>query len=231
MNWASWEHQYRSIVDRFDYDTAREIEALESGRVAAQINPNVLKGDGAISELSGLVRERCIVTGAGPSLERDIPIARRLGSYSNYTLVASDGSCALLGREGILPDIIVTDLDGDVDKEREMNSNGALMVIHFHGDNFRRAEKYVRTLKGMVVITTQAGPTENTFNFGGYTDGDRAVLLCEEFGAKQVVLAGFDFGSAKDPEGNAEKLLEAKRIVDDAGTRGMEILKPHYESF
>ena len=32
------------------------------------------------------------------------------------------------------------------------------------------------------------------YNFGGFTDGDRAVFLAEELGAKKIFLIGFDFG-------------------------------------
>ena len=31
-------------------------------------------------------------------------------------------------------------------------------------------------------------------NFGGFTDGDRAVFLAVQLGAKKLILAGMDFG-------------------------------------
>lgn len=228
MRWDVWETQYRAIVSRFSYDTDDELTARIAGSKVAGDSPHVLKGDDAVGALSRAVRGKCLVTGAGPSLEREVRLVRAQLSTEDWTLVAADGSCGLLGREGLMPDIIVTDLDGDVDEERKMNSNGALMVIHFHGDNYEVASEFVKSLKGSAVITTQAGPTVNTFNFGGYTDGDRAVLLCEEFGAKRVILAGFDFGSVlvEGDTSSLEKLNEAKRIVEEAKERGMEITRP-----
>jgi hypothetical protein len=37
-------------------------------------------------------------------------------------------------------------------------------------------------------------PVKNVYNFGGFTDGDRSVFLAEEFGAKEIILIGMDFG-------------------------------------
>lgn len=33
------------------------------------------------------------------------------------------------------------------------------------------------------------------YNFGGFIDGDRVVFLVEEFGVREVVFVGFDFGN------------------------------------
>lgn len=42
--------------------------------------------------------------------------------------------------------------------------------------------------------TTQSKPLKNVYNFGGFTDGDRAVFLAIKLGAKKIILAGMDFG-------------------------------------
>ena len=42
--------------------------------------------------------------------------------------------------------------------------------------------------------TTQAQPIGNLYNFGGFTDGDRALFLAVALGASQITLAGMDFG-------------------------------------
>ena len=42
--------------------------------------------------------------------------------------------------------------------------------------------------------TTQTNPFNKIQNFGGFTDGDRAVFLASYFGAKKVILFGMDFG-------------------------------------
>ena len=45
-----------------------------------------------------------------------------------------------------------------------------------------------------VLGTTQAQPIGNLYNFGGFTDGDRAIFLAVALGASEITLAGMDFG-------------------------------------
>ena len=45
-----------------------------------------------------------------------------------------------------------------------------------------------------VLGTTQAQPVGNLYNFGGFTDGDRAIFLAVALGASEITLAGMDFG-------------------------------------
>jgi Uncharacterized Rossmann fold enzyme len=42
------------------------------------------------------------------------------------------------------------------------------------------------------VATTQAAPIPGVHNFGGFTDGDRAVFAARELGAVDVRIIGFD---------------------------------------
>ena len=46
-----------------------------------------------------------------------------------------------------------------------------------------------------VLGTTQAQPIGNLYNFGGFTDGDRAIFLTVALGASEIILAGMDFGT------------------------------------
>ena len=60
-----------------------------------------------------------------------------------------------------------------------------------------------------VIGTTQIEPISDVYNFGGFTDGDRAVFLAEHFGAKEIELVGFDFEAA---EGTKLKNKDSKEI-------------------
>lgn len=224
MKWADWNAQYSAIVARFGYSVDNEARALEAGRAASE-HPSVLRGTDAIAQLRSRLSGRCVVTGNSRSLERTMEQLNDSGELSALALVASDGSCGTLHRLGLQPSVVVTDLDGDLEAESSMNEAGAVLVVHFHGDNFELASSFVEGAKGPVVITTQAGPTESTFNFGGFTDGDRAVLMCEEFGSAGILLAGFDFDNPTDDavEEKRAKLAFAKSIILDAASRGAPI--------
>jgi uncharacterized Rossmann fold enzyme len=101
------------------------------------------------------------------------------------------------------------------------------MVVHAHGDNIDMIKKLVPKFR-KVLGTTQVMPLENVHNFGGFTDGDRAVFLAEEFGAKNIVLVGMDLGNAigkyskekvKDPELKKQKMKAGRRLLEALAQR------------
>ena len=110
--------------------------------------------------------------------------------------IAANGATSALLKNNVLPEIIVTDLDGKVSDQLLANSRGSITIIHAHGDNIDNIKKFVLEFKGYIVGTTQIDPKpyENIHNFGGFTDGDRAVYLADYFHAKKIYLLGFDFG-------------------------------------
>ena len=120
--------------------------------------------------------------------------------------------------KGIVPDIVFTDLDGDIGPQLEASSRGAYTFIHAHGDNSDLIMQYAPQFKGPVVLTTQSNPELTVFNYGGFTDGDRAVCFANHFGARDIRLIGFDFDNpmpkeGSDPEMKRRKLAWAKKIL------------------
>ena len=114
-----------------------------------------------------------------------------------------------------------TDLDGN-SKFLKAEKNGAILVVHAHGDNTDILKKLVPKFRKLIG-STQVAPVENVHNFGGFTDGDRSVFLAEEFGAKKIVLVGMDFGNSigkyskekvKDPELKKQKMQAGKRLLE-----------------
>ncbi|MGB9636707.1 MAG: DNA transporter, partial [Thermoplasmata archaeon] len=85
-------------------------------------------------------------------------------------------------------------------------------------------EKYVPKFRGRILGSTQSTPFTRLINFGGFTDGDRAVCLASHFNAHKISLVNFNFEdvSAEPPE-NAErklkKLMWAKKIIEICGKR------------
>ncbi len=185
MKWEEWEPFYRRIAEEMGY-------SVEGDRKAARIlRAILLEGDDYIlrEELEAVVGEKVHVFGAGPSLER----ALKEYDFSDGTLISADGATSALLEIGLVPDIIVTDLDGRISDLKIANDRGSFMVVHAHGDNINMLTSYV-PLFSRVLGTTQVEPLDIVYNFGGFTDGDRAVFLAEELGAREIILVGFDFG-------------------------------------
>jgi len=180
--WFSW---YKEILDEFGFSQNEDEKS-------AKILNNLLKNHNGLNKDELKIKDKVIVFGAGPSLKRNINELKEL-NLKSFTLIAADGATTALLEENIIPDIIVTDLDGKMDDIIRANNEGAVLVIHAHGNNIEKIEKYVSTLKN-VLGTTQSIPLENVHNFGGFTDGDRCLFFAIEFGAKSIILAGMDFG-------------------------------------
>ena len=104
----------------------------------------------------------------------------------------ADSAVKPIVEKGIKPDIIVTDLDGDLKVLKKIGKSKTIFVVHAHGDNLNRLDlvKYFKNFLG----TTQTKPFGKLFNFGGFTDGDRGVFLANYFQAKKIILFGMDFG-------------------------------------
>jgi len=186
MRWELWRPWYDEIVRRLNLDIAAD-------EAAAKILNDILPKP-EIEKLTSLVKEKeCIVLGAGPSLDNDLKKLKRAGLL-NKTLIAADGATSAV-LEYRNPEIIVTDLDGVVKDQLEAWQRGSWMVVHAHGDNVSQVRKIAPKLKERVVGTTQVEPFGRLYNFGGFTDGDRAAFMAHELGASNIYLAGMDLGS------------------------------------
>ncbi|BAK54324.1 hypothetical protein STK_05390 [Sulfurisphaera tokodaii str. 7] len=134
-----------------------------------------------VEKLNIIRDKRVAVVGAGPNLVS-------VNEISEDLIISADGATNFLYEHGIIPDIIVTDLDGISVFPEE-----SIYVVHAHGDNIRKLYK-VNNMK-IVIGSAQVFPFGNIHLFGGFTDGDRAVILAKLFKAKEIVLYGMDFDS------------------------------------
>lgn len=185
-DWWPW---YRRIVETFGYSQAQDQQAADL--LSALLKDKALD----VSELERRIQNRSVlVFGAGPSLEEDLKQVMCEGVIGRFVTVVADGATsALLHLANVVPDIVVTDLDGVVSDIVSAQMQGAAVVIHAHGDNIGRLKRYVPDFS-CAVGSTQVEPRLGVYNFCGFTDGDRAVFLAAAFGAKSIVLAGMDFG-------------------------------------
>jgi len=175
---------------------------------AVTLNLDLISDD----DLGETIGPVCTVMGAAGRLEDDVSSEGIEGT----SIVAGSAAARVLAL-GIVPDVLVTDLDGEIGPQLEMSSRGTVTLIHAHGDNLDLVTRYAPEFKGPVVLTTQSVPSNTVYNFGGFTDGDRAVCMARHFGSR-VRLLGFDFSQPYPKPGSdagikARKLRWAEEII------------------
>ncbi len=185
-DWWPW---YNRILKVFGYDQSRDQYAADL--LSALLAEKAVD----IAQLERLVSGRpVLVFGAGPSLEENL---RQVMSgellQRCVSITANGATTALLQISHVTPNVVVTDLDGTIRDLLAADKQGALTVIHGHGDNIEQLKTYVPRFS-KALGTTQVQPRPNVYNFFGFTDGDRAVFLAVAMGAKLIALAGMDLG-------------------------------------
>ena len=190
MEFGLWEKYYKEILDDFGFSRSGDEES-------AKLLDEILSTEGCLTlnDLAEIVgfSDKFIVFGAGPSLKNHVLMLKENYDLKDYVLVAADGATTALIEEKISPDVVCTDLDGNIDDILLANLRGANIAIHAHGDNIDKVAS-LSSFFNNVIGTTQAQPMENLYNFGGFTDGDRALFLAVALGASEITLAGMDFG-------------------------------------
>jgi uncharacterized Rossmann fold enzyme len=199
--------------------------STEKDQNAAEMLSNMIKRKALrVSQIQKKIEGKEILAiGAGPSLEKNIEFIKK---NKKYVKIAADGVVEILLNKKIRPDLVVSDLDGNPKYLRMAEKLGAIMVIHAHGDNIENLEKNVPKFR-KIIGTTQVMPTENVYNFGGFTDGDRSVFLAEEMKAKSITLVGMDLDNkprkfaASDQDSQLDikrkKLMSAKKLLEMLG--------------
>ncbi|OPY37107.1 MAG: 6-hydroxymethyl-7,8-dihydropterin pyrophosphokinase [Methanoregula sp. PtaU1.Bin051] len=199
MNFADWEPYYNEILAYFGFDRKADEEA-------ARLLADLLPYDNLLSLVSVTEGNEVTVCGNAPCLKDDLEKIHGI-------VFAADAAAEVLDDRGIRPDAIFTDLDGATDRFVEMNREGTIIVIHAHGDNIPLLKHWVPRFTGKVVGTTQAAPLPHIHNFGGFTDGDRAVFAAHELGAEKIHLAGFDLDDPDVDPVKRGKLFWARKLL------------------
>ena len=190
---SGWKKWYSNILKEFKYDEKKDKES-------AIILNSILKRSNINNEILNLIKnETVFVIGSGPSLSTAIP---KLKNLKKSIKIAADSSVKPLVDNGIIPDIVITDLDGD-ENSLEKLATKSIFVVHAHGDNINKL-KFSKKFK-KCIGTTQSKPFSKIQNFGGFTDGDRGVFLANHFGAKKIILFGMDFGERIGKYSNTKK--------------------------
>ncbi len=215
-----WNKRYSAILKEFGYSrdadkkSAVLLESILKNRNKKRNNgnKNYTKHD-TDKKINSMIKDRTVfVVGAGPSLSAAIPILKACAnrniisnatskrrSQNNkgsapVTCIVAGSSVRPLVDNAIIPDIVVTDLDGDDSSLAYIAKNyDAVFVVHAHADNIERLG--MATQFKHCIGTTQAEPFGIIQNPGGFTDGDRAVFLASMHGAGRIILFGMDFGN------------------------------------
>ena len=203
--WMAW---YGRILSEFGYSVRRD-------REAAVLLDAALADPLPAARVGEIVAGRtAIVAGAGPSLHRLAGALRRRGMPRGAALVSADSATGALLDAGAVPDVVVTDLDGNRGGALvRAAAEGSAMVVHAHGDNTGEIGRLAASLGPRCMGTAQCRPVGSLHNFGGFTDGDRAAFLADSLGAARIVLCGMDVSggrigsaSATPASGRAAKL-------------------------
>ena len=101
---SGWRKRYFSILKELNYSEKKDKES-------AVILDSILKKTDIIEKVREIIQGKTVfVIGSGPSLSSAIPKLKKL---KKSIKIAADSSLKPLIDNGIIPDIIVTDLDGN----------------------------------------------------------------------------------------------------------------------
>jgi len=197
---SEWRHIYSAIAVDFGYSMDRD---RKSARLMHSVAGERLMDASVLDFLEG---KKVWIVGNSPDLLKEID---RI----------SGGKVIIAGKaiervSDIMDfDILVTDMDESIEMILDAEKK-AILVLHAHGDNMDRVKKVAPRVSEFVG-TTQTEPFDRIYNFGGFTDGDRAVLIAQHFGASEINLVGFDFERAEGAK--KRKLKWAEFILKYAG--------------
>lgn len=170
-----------------------------------------------------LIRKRIenkdlILVGAGIQEDTDIP---------NSNVIVADGALRACSERNIIPSIVITDLDGYIPEILLASKQGSEIIVHAHGDNIARVFQYLPEINPSCITTTY--PSTSNQCWGGFTDGDRALMMSLSLNCKTVKMVGFDYSVVGDYSGDysprkLEKLAWARKIVEACADRTSKII-------
>lgn len=139
-------------------------------------------------------------------------------SMEGNVFIAADGAVGALSSYDSLA-CVVSDFDGSSYLEHAAAS-GQIIVAHAHGDNQQRWEEAIGAWEGganppQFILSHQVNEViEGMENFGGFTDGDRALCLALAMDVEpgNIVLIGFKTGVVGRWSGSTISELKLKKL-------------------
>jgi uncharacterized Rossmann fold enzyme len=209
MDFETWEPVYKAILEAFGYPRNGDEHARD------QLGAIVESAQTYQPDRLGISGSTVAIAGAGPSLEQD---TRRAATAD--VVIAASTAVDRLSSVGITVDAMVTDMDKNPETGKRLTATGVPVFVHAHGDNMQAVTNWIPEYDHEYVVpTTQAAPSEHVRNFGGFTDGDRAAFIADQFGAESIQFVGWDFDDSTVSPTKARKLQWAKRLLHWLETR------------
>jgi|TARA_B110000438_G_scaffold256562_1_gene264116 uncharacterized Rossmann fold enzyme len=204
--WWSFQEE---ISEQFDFSKDREATA---SHLVSNVKQNI-----------SLIRERIenkdlILVGAG--LQKDTPLP-------NNNVIVADGALRACLEQNIIPSIVITDLDGYIPDILWARHQGSEIILHAHGDNIARVFQYLSDINPNCITTTYPSTYSNCW--GGFTDGDRALMTSLSLNCNTIKMVGFDYNVIGNYSGDysprkLEKLVWTKKIVEACIERSNKVL-------
>ena len=200
-----WWPLQEEINTQFGFSKSRE-------KVSSRLISRLYKPKGNLSSI--LSNKIVTIVGAGITAEEEF--------ITDGIKIAADGAVSACLERNIIPEIIVTDLDGNLPEMVWANKKGSKIVVHAHGDNLSRLFEFSTEIQAISLTTTY--PSSGTDCWGGFTDGDRSLMMSLSLGAKLVNLIGFNFDKVGSFSGDfsprkIQKLSWAHKIVNECDER------------
>ena len=143
MTIRGWESKYREILKEFGYSRKKDNQSCK-------LLDSLLPKKTRITKIKDLIENKPVfVVGAGPSLHSCIPILKK---HRKITKIVADGAARAIIENGLKPDIVVTDLDGDIKSLKKAGKTNTIMIIHAHGDNTEKLH-FVKNFKNCIGTT------------------------------------------------------------------------------
>ena len=161
MTIRGWKTQFKEIRKEFGYLEKDDL-------ISANKLDSLLKGKNSKNQFQNMIKGRTVfIIGAGPSLTRSLKYIKK---SKNVVKIVADGAVRALLEKNIKPDILVTDLDGDLKSIEKIGKTKIPIIAHAHGDNYEKLEivKKFRNVVGSTQ-TKKMGKVENFGGFGKYS--------------------------------------------------------------
>lgn len=200
MEFDEWEPVYETILADLGFERAADEHARDI--LAEFVDP---------FDCSRLdASDATVAIAGGADTLRD---ERAVAEAADMVFAASTAA-DVLDEADIPVDLLVTDLDKNPETARSFTESGIPVAAHAHGDNIPLVRERVPTFETSNVLgTTQAAPIDAVYNFGGFTDGDRAAFLADYLGASELAFPGWDFDDDTVDGMKAKKLEWAERLL------------------